>query len=456
MLSTRPDRVAIIGAGLAGLTLAISLHRQGIFCKIYELREPTVTTSGALMLSPNALRILDTLGIYDRLHPQGYNFETLEFKNFEQVTTDKYYLGNEKLYGYKALRIYRQTLLTELRAEVQQLQIPVTHDVKFSHIISEDENGVSFAFTDGTTASADLLVGADGIHSTVRKYLAPEVIPKYSGQVAITCALPTSNLVFPQHMPAGEYHMPVAIYAKNGAFVMAPQNIDGSELLAGTQRAWPEQDRAGWDALLADREGLLALFKQGYETWPSIVQSALDNVDLHTLSIWPYYVVPKLESWSSNKKRVVILGDAAHAIPPTAGQGASQGFEDAFTLAALFSRITDKLPLDKALAAWQSMRQQRVDKVIELTMQLNNARLPQAMREKLEAEGTSVWQSGDHGELGWLYNTDIEKDLMARLSTVVNEQDTCPISWLQCKFAAHKEVANGPSPKITASNKVSI
>ncbi|KAH7075238.1 hypothetical protein FB567DRAFT_186477 [Paraphoma chrysanthemicola] len=456
MLSTHPDRVAIIGAGLAGLTLAITLHRQGIFCKIYELRDPTMTTSGALMLSPNALRILDTLGIYDRLYPQGYNFETLEFKNYEQVTTDKYYLGNEKLYGYKALRIYRQTLLTELRAEVQQRQIPVTYGVKFSHIVSEDENGVSFEFTDGTTASADLLVGADGIHSTVRKYLTPELVPKYSGQVAITCALPISKLVFPQHIRASEYHMPVAIHAKNGAFVMAPQNIDGSELLAGTQRAWPEQDRAGWDALLADREGLLALFKQGYETWPSIVQSALDNVDLQTLSIWPYYVVPKLESWSSNKKRVVILGDAAHAIPPTAGQGASQGFEDAFTLAALFPRITNKMPFDKALAVWQSMRQQRVDKVIELTMQLNNARLPQAMREKLEAEGTSVWQSGDHGELGWLYNTDIEKDLMARLSTVVNEQDTCPISWLQSKFAAHKNVANGSSLNIAASNKLSI
>tara|TARA_R110002003_G_scaffold37_2_gene2132 strand:+ start:33131 stop:34360 length:1230 start_codon:yes stop_codon:yes gene_type:complete len=407
------------------------------------------------MLSPNALRILDTLGIYDRLFPQGYNFETLEFKNYEQVTTDKYYLGNEKLYGYKALRIYRQTLLTELRAEAKQLQIPITYGVKFSHIISEDENGVSFAFTNGTKASADLLVGADGIHSTVRKYVAPSVVPEYSGQVAITCALPTSKLEFPPHISADDYHMPVAIHAKNGAFVMAPQNIDGSELLAGTQRAWPEQDRAGWDALLADRDGLLALFQEGYETWPSIVQSALDNVDLHTLSIWPYYIVPKLESWSSSKKRVIILGDAAHAIPPTAGQGASQGFEDAFTLAALLTRITSTLPLDMALTVWQSMRQQRVDKVIELTMQLNNARLPQAMREKLAAAGTSVWQSGDHGELGWLYNADIEKDLLAKMSAAVHEKDTCPISWLQSKFAQRSDAAKSKtSPEIAASKEV--
>lgn len=320
MISTPPTRVAIIGAGLAGLTLAISLHRQGIPCKIYELRQPTVATSGALMLSPNALRILDTLGLYERLYKQGYNFETIDFKNHGQVTTDKYYLGQEKLYGYKALRIYRQVLLTELRAEIKNLNIPVTYGVKFSHIISEDDDGVNFAFTDGTHATAELLIGADGIHSTVRRYIAPGIVPKYSGMVAITCALQRNRLQYPSNICAQDYPMPVAIHGKNGAFVMAPQNIDGSEVLAGTQRAWPEQDRAGWDALLADREGLLELFRQGYETWPEIVQSALDNVPLDTLAIWPYYVVPKLESWFSTNKRVIILGDAAHAIPPTAGQ----------------------------------------------------------------------------------------------------------------------------------------
>lgn len=228
--------------------------------------------------------------------------------------------------------------------------------------------------------------------------------------------------------------MPVAIHGKNGAFVMAPQNVDGSEVLAGTQRAWPEQDRAGWDALLADREGLLELFKQGYDSWPEIVQSALDNVDLSTLSIWPYYVVPKLDTWSSPSSRVVILGDAAHAIPPTAGQGASQGFEDAFTLAALIPRITAKLPLDKALTEWKEMRQVRVDKVIKLTLQLNNARLPEAERLKLAAAGGTVWQSGDQGELGWLYNADVEKEILAYVKAESKPSHTCPVDWLTSKL----------------------
>lgn len=419
MITTTPAQVAIIGAGLSGLTLAISLHHQGIPCHIYELRDPSVRTSGALMLSPNALRILDNLGLYNRLKVQGYNFETVDYKNHDQITTDVYYLGQEKLYGYKALRIYRQTLLTELRAEAQTLQIPITYGVKFSHIICEDEDGVSFAFTNCTTGSADILIGADGIHSTVRKYLHPEVVPKYSGMVAITCALERNKLQYPAGMSEETYSMPVAIYDKPGAFVMAPQNVDGSEVLAGTQRAWPEQDRAGWDALLADRAGLLQLFKAGYAEWPEIVQSALDNVNLETLSIWPYYVVPKMENWSSDMARVVILGDAAHAIPPTAGQGASQGFEDAFTLATLLPEVLKEQRLRKGLAEWKEYRQQRVDKVIELTLQLNNARLPQAEREALEAAGKLVWQSGDSGELGWLYNADIKEDILAVVRAVM-------------------------------------
>lgn len=364
------------------------------------------------MLSPNALRILNTLGLYNRLKVQGYNFETIDYKTHDQITTDKYYLGQEKLYGYKALRIYRQTLLTELRAEVDSLEISVTYGVKFSHIVAETATAVEFAFIDGTTAKAAILVGADGIHSTVRKHIVPDVVPKYSGMVAITCALQRNALIYPEGTDASTYPMPVAIHGKNGAFVMAPQNVEGSEVLAGTQLAWPEQNRKEWDALLADRQGLLDLFRRGYEEWPEIVRSALDNVPLETLAIWPYYVVPKLQSWFSESKRVVILGDAAHAIPPTAGQGASQGFEDAFTLASVLKSVGGNVTLEEALPKWMDMRQDRVDQVIKLTLQLNNARLPQIERERLEREGGMVWQSGDAGELGWLYNADVEKDIL--------------------------------------------
>ena len=357
------------------------------------------------MLSPNALRVLDSLGVYQRIRSKGYHFETVIFKDADEETIDHYAMGSEKEYGYKALRIYREILLSELRAMVEEAHIPVKYEKKFTHVVSHDEKGVTFAFADGSIETSTLLVGADGIHSSVRKHIS-QVSPVYSGQLAITCAMPKSSVTFPPNI---DYPLPAGVFAKPGAFMMAPQDVNGEEILAGTQCAYPEQDRAGWDKLMSSKADLLRLFQKDMPDWPGTVQSALRNVPLHTLSIWPYYVVPKLDSWTSPDARVLILGDAAHAIPPTAGQGASQAFEDSFTLAILLSQTDPKDAegfRSRALRVWQTMRQERVERVIALTEQLNNARLPQAEREAKKAQG-DAWQGGKNGGLAWLYNERI-------------------------------------------------
>lgn len=391
-----------------GLSLALALYQYQIPCMIYELRLSSVEATGALMLSPNALRILEFLGVYQRIQDKGYNFESLAFKNAKEETIDTYLMGSKERYDYKALRIYREVLLNELRAMVKERGIPIEYQKKFSHVISEDDRGVTFAFVDKSTKTSALLVGADGIHSTVRKYITP-VIPRYAGFLAVTCAIPISKLNI-------DYPLPVAIYAKPGVFILAPQDVDGREVLAGTQFPYPEQDRAGWERLMAAKSELLRMLQKDMDDWPSTVQSALRNVPLETLSIWPFYIVPKLDSWTSPSERVLIIGDAAHAIPPTAGQGGSQAFEDSYTLAVLLSKtLADQKGKDKhdpgdALGRWQQSRQDRVDKVIALTMQLNNTRLPQAEREKLGPG--AVWESGRDGDLAWLYTKRVEEDVL--------------------------------------------
>ena len=347
MSACPPQRVATIGAGLSGMSLALNLHKQRIDCILFESRHPSDKAGGALMLSPNALRILDSQGLYEILSQQGYNFESLAFQNGQNTTTDTYYLGSEKLYAYKALRIYRHILLNELRNKVAALGIPVIYDKKFIKVISETNEGVVFEFADGVQEMASILVGADGIHSSVRKYIIPDLAPKYIGTMAITCAVQKSDLNFAQC--GANFTLPVSIHGQAGAFVMAPQDVDGHEILAGTQVKYEEQDRAGWDALLADKDRLLALFRADYPTWPAIAQSALDNVPRESLMIWPFYVIPRLSDWVSSDGRVIILGDAAHAIPPTAGQGASQAFEDTFTLAIVLANLSSLNSLEKSL-----------------------------------------------------------------------------------------------------------
>ncbi len=132
---------------------------------------------------------------------------------------DRYWFGIEKLYGYKALRVCRQVLLTELQRVVEQASVRVQHDNKFSHVTHQEDSSVTFELADGTVQTAAMLIGADGIHSRVRRYVCPGIVPHYYGQLAITCALPTSGLRFPH---AKDCTLPISIHAKNGAFVMAP------------------------------------------------------------------------------------------------------------------------------------------------------------------------------------------------------------------------------------------
>ena len=390
------------------MSLALALHHHSIRSTIYELRLPTVEAPGALMLSPNSLRILDALGVYARIRTKGYNFEKLAYNDANNVTLDTYLLGSETQYGYKALRIYRKVLLTELRSMLTEAGMTVHYEKRFSHIISEDTDGVTFAFADGATHTVPLLIGADGIHSTVRKYLTP-VVPTFAGQLAVTGHIPKSDIAFPN---GGDYPLPVSIFAKPGAFVMAPQDVDGQEIFFGRQFPYPEQDRKGWDALMADKAKLLLLHQQDLDDWPPLVQSVLGKIDRETLSLWAYYVVPKLESWTSSEGKVVILGDAAHAIPPTAGQGASQAFEDTYTFALLAAKGMkgEERGLEKSMVeAWQKVRQERVESVIALTKKLNNTRLPEAEKARLGED--EVWTSKMDGNLGWLYNARMEEQV---------------------------------------------
>ena len=313
------------------------------------------------MLSPNALRILDSLGVYERIRNKGYDFSNMAFKNGNEEITDVYPLGDKDRYGYEALRIYRQILLSELRATVHASNIPVIYGKKFSHVLSESSVEVSFAFTDGTSASAALLIGADGIHSTVRKYVSPSTTPGYSGTMAITCAIPRAALEFPSDK---DYSiLPVGIHGAMGTFVLAPQNPDGSEFLAGTQKKYPEQTREGWDRLFSAKDELLELLSSNKSAWPSLVRFVLDNVPKETLSIWPFYLVPKLPFWtsSSHSNRVIILGDAAHAILSTAGQGASQAFEDAHSLAFLLYFNTSQSSSSSSTTSTQQTKNDDAD-----------------------------------------------------------------------------------------------
>jgi 2-polyprenyl-6-methoxyphenol hydroxylase-like FAD-dependent oxidoreductase len=187
----------------------------------------------------------------------------------------------------------------------------------------------------------------------------------------------------------------------NGACLLIPFGREGDVVAVATHRPWPEQTREGWDALAKDRTNTIEMIRGDESgTWPGLVLSAIEGIKEDTTSIWPYYQLPTLEKWISENGRVVLLGDAAHAIPPSGGQGANQAFEDAWTLSQVLANLSDKVPLEKGLAIWEQVRMERVAKVKELTLLLGNVRLPMQEREKLAKN--KVWSAEDV-DMDWLY-----------------------------------------------------
>ncbi|KAL4922026.1 hypothetical protein BDW62DRAFT_217861 [Aspergillus aurantiobrunneus] len=384
--------VAIIGAGLSGLTLALALHQQSIPCTLYETRSAPLDIGGAVMLSPNALRILDILGVYQRIRTQGYNFDNVYFRSEHDKALDSYELGGETKYGYRALRIYRNVLIRELSAMLSERHIEINYNKKFTRVIDETPSSVSWEFEDGSTETATVLVGADGIHSKVRKYLYPELEPLFAKAMGVSAAVPMSQLNLPE-----AYDLPVTIMNKtHGAFLIAPQQADGSEAFIGRQKRAPELDREGWSALLDDKEWCIEYLRQNIEDFPPVAQNAVSDIQTSSINLWPFYVVPKLGSWSSKHSRVIILGDAAHAIPPSAGQGINQAFEDVFTFTLIFRRCREG-DLARGLKIWQAGRQERVDRVLVLNKEIDKRRLPMTTGEEIDSKPF---------ELGWLYSPD--------------------------------------------------
>ncbi|KAJ8133453.1 hypothetical protein O1611_g164 [Lasiodiplodia mahajangana] len=405
------DDVAIVGGGLAGMAAALALHELSIKCSIYEMRDTNAApprSSGALMLSPNSLRIMDRFGVYSKVEKLSYAFDYVYYKDADEKTVDRYPLGGEA-FGYNALRVYRQNLLDILYAACQERGIPIHLSKKFTEVVEETDTHVVFKFADGTTETASLLIGADGIHSKLRDYVTPGVEKKFLGLAALTWEVPTKQLRIPEEK---DYKFPTTILTTNGAFVLAPQRADGSAMLAGTQVFLEDRGREEWNEFFANKEALVKRATTNIDVWPDIAKSGMENIDRDSMNVWPFYAIPRLSNWTSSKhQRVVILGDAAHAIPPTSGQGASQAFEDVMSLALLLSALKENegLKSEEALGFWQKIRQDRIDDLLLLTKQLNNKRLP-LEKQRLLPEGV-VWvdESAENpSQMAWLYNPKIE------------------------------------------------
>lgn len=341
----------IIGGGVAGPAAAAALQRVGITGTVYETHTGPAEGLGAfLSLAPNGLAALGTIGMLDPVRRvASFPTTSIEFVNRSGKRLGLLADGSQD--GPPELRTMtvKRGALQRALAEAAQAQGLEIHYAKQFVGYTSDEDSVTAEFADGTTATGDVLVGCDGIHSPVRRAMDPQAPgPHYTGllgiggyvtEVDVAATAPdTMRMVFGtraffgyQTGPSGEVYW----FANLGSNPLSREQIR-----ARTDHWW--------------KQFALKLFRDDLADITTILERAAP-ASFRPLSS---YDLPSLPQWSD--RRAVLLGDAAHAVTHSSGQGASLAIEDALVLA---TSLRDHPNITEALTAYEHQRRQRVEAI---------------------------------------------------------------------------------------------
>ena len=202
-ISPPSSSIAIIGASLIGLELALSLLQTQLYraedITIYDRRDaktPDPANRSGVVLTPNGLKILDSLGIFDTIRHKCWQSRYRTYRNDKDELVRKTLIANEELYGYTNHRIWRRSILEALLAAVNSKGVSIVWNAKFGGVIGETGDEVHF-IVNGKEQHASMLIGADGIYSTVRKYLDPAVGPEYTGTMGVLAHIKWDDVDWP-------------------------------------------------------------------------------------------------------------------------------------------------------------------------------------------------------------------------------------------------------------------
>ena len=344
-------RALIIGGGVGGPAASLFLRRAGIESRIFEAYPEPTTTGGGFQIAPNGMRVLKTLGLADRVRAAGVTSSNFVFRNQQGKVISQIDVSGSG-YGVTLMRAAFQRVLLD---EIDRQGVPTEYGKRLCGIESEGDVVVA-RFEDGSVERGDMLLAFDGVHSRVRALILRDYAsPRYTGFLGIGgfaeagCVAPADpqdvhrlNFSVGSHFQFG-YAMISGAPARWGWWTHLPQE---QEVPRAELQAIP-------DDVMRDR--VLAAFKD----WHSPVEALVSNTA--KIMRTAIYDVPSLPTWHVG--RVMLLGDAAHAMSPAGGQGASLALEDAMLVSQFLADGTG--PVTEAFAKAESVQRLRAERMVK-------------------------------------------------------------------------------------------
>jgi len=393
-------RIAIAGGGIGGLTAALALLRRGVNVTVFEQAPELKEVGAGLQLSPNGLRALYKLGLEEPLlraacEPSG---KEIRLWNTGQ-TWNLFDLGASAVqqYGYPYLMMYRPDLHTILAEAIQRLSPEALVLGARCTGFTQDDHEVRVKLADGREFSSDVLVGADGVHSTIRTQLFGADQAEYSGCVAWRGVIPMADL--PNHLsrPVGTN------WIGPGAHVIH-YPLHGGDLMNFVGIV----EKDSWIDESWTQEGTHEDMRTDFHGWHADVHALIDRIRVPYK--WALMLRRPLPRWTSG--RVTLLGDAAHPTLPFLAQGAVMAIEDGYVLAQAIASAEGST--SECLHAYERSRIERTTRIVEKSAE-NGKRFHN--RELASAESAGAYVEREWAEdkvrsrYDWLFAYDVDRAL---------------------------------------------
>ncbi len=342
-------KALIVGGGIGGLTAALSLAQSGVQVEIFEQAVTFSEVGAGIQLSPNCSRVLHQLGLESALREIAFLPEATQFRHWRSgAVIASSALGERAVsrYGFPYYHVHRGDLLRVLLMAAGASAKIRLHTGSQVQSFSQDHQMAGLKVNDREVAG-DLLIGADGIHSIIRRGLWGNQQPSFTGNVAWRALVPADRIPAAMVQPVSSVwwgpgkHF-VHYYVRQGELVNCVCVVE----------------KSGWEVESWTAPGEISELKTDFSGWHNTVTSLIDHMEPASLFKWALFDRPPMQSW--RKGRVTLLGDACHPTLPFMAQGAAMAIEDA---AVLTTCLRQGIQIADSLQRYEDLRRRRTAEV---------------------------------------------------------------------------------------------